>query len=133
MVGIGNLGGDTEMKYLPSGKNVTTASIAMNRQWTDAQGNLQKKTTWLNLEAWGKTAENFHNFCKKGTRIYFEGHLEINKYEKDGVTQYYTKCVLSNFVLWGGAKNGNGQESSVSSDVNSSDGDMLPPEDDIPF
>ena len=56
---IGNLTADPELRYTPSGKAVLSASVANNESYTDAQGQDQKITTFVNLEVWGKPAENF--------------------------------------------------------------------------
>jgi single-strand DNA-binding protein len=56
---IGNLTADPELRYTASGKAVLSASVANNESYTDAQGQDQKITTFVNLEVWGKPAENF--------------------------------------------------------------------------
>jgi hypothetical protein len=57
----GNLTEDPERRYTPSGKAVVSASIANNEHYTDAQGEEKKVTTFVNLQIWGKPAENFGN------------------------------------------------------------------------
>ena len=61
----GNLTDDPELRYTPSGKPVVSASIANNEHYTDAQGEEKKVTTFVNLQIWGKPAENFGNLVKK--------------------------------------------------------------------
>src|ERR1700730_17474701 len=55
----GNLTADPELRYTPNGKAVLSASLANNEYYTDAQGQEQKVTTFVNLEVWNKLAENF--------------------------------------------------------------------------
>src|SRR5258705_4749573 len=55
----GNLTADPELRYTPNGKAVLSASLANNEYYTDAQGQEQKVTTFVNLEVWNKPAENF--------------------------------------------------------------------------
>jgi single-strand DNA-binding protein len=81
---IGNLGRDPEMKYLDSGKCVTNFSVA-----TESFGE-NKKTTWFNVSAWEKLAENCNQFLHKGSKVYVEGSLHEgtpNVWLKEGVPQ----------------------------------------------
>ena len=66
----GNLTADPELRYTPSGKAVLSASIANNEHFTDAQGQEQKVTTFVNLEVWGRPAENFGKLVKKGQELF---------------------------------------------------------------
>jgi len=50
---IGHLGRDPEMRYTPSGKPVTTFSVATSRTWHSADGERHKDTEWFNVVAWG--------------------------------------------------------------------------------
>ena len=61
----GNLTADPELRYTPNGKAVLSASLANNEYYTDAQGQEQKVTTFVNLEVWNKPAENFSKLVKK--------------------------------------------------------------------
>jgi single-strand DNA-binding protein len=60
----GNLTEDPELRFTPSRKPVVSASIANNEHYTDAQGEEKKVTTFVNLQIWGKPAENFGNLVK---------------------------------------------------------------------
>jgi single stranded DNA-binding protein len=73
----GNLTDDPELRYTPSGKPVVSASIANNEHYTDAQGEEKKVTTFVNLQIWGKPAENFGNLVKKGQEIFIDGKLRM--------------------------------------------------------
>src|ERR1700726_3893780 len=63
----GNVTADPEIRYTPNGKAVLSASLANNEYYTDAQGQEQKVTTFVNLEDWGKPAEN-SSTPKKGAQ-----------------------------------------------------------------
>ncbi len=71
----GNLGRDPEAKYFESGNVKATTSIATKDR---------KDTHWLNITAWGKTAEVMADYAKKGTRIGIKGQLQFDQWEKDG-------------------------------------------------
>ena len=72
---VGRLGRDPEMRYTPSGQAVTTFNLAVNRQYTQAGGEAVKETAWFRVAAWDKTAENCHQYLKKGSLVLVEGRL----------------------------------------------------------
>ena len=72
---VGNLGGDPEMRYTPSGQAVTNFSIATNRRWSDGQGNTQEETVWFRVSVWGKQAETCNQYLSKGRQVLVEGRL----------------------------------------------------------
>lgn len=74
----GYLGNDAEMRYTPNGQAVTSFSVAHNRQYTNANGEVVKETVWIRVSAWGKTAEVCAGL-KKGARVYVEGRLTPDK------------------------------------------------------
>ena len=71
----GNLGGDPEMRYTPSGQAVTNFSVATNRQYTASDCNQVKETTWFRVSAWGKLAETTNQYLRKGSKVLVEGRL----------------------------------------------------------
>lgn len=72
----GNLGGDPQMRYTPTGVPVTSFSVATNRRWTDANGNPQERTVWFRVTAWRKLAETCNQYLSKGRQVLVEGELE---------------------------------------------------------
>lgn len=72
---VGNLGGDPEMKYTPSGQAVTNLSVAANRKWTDGSGQLQEETIWFRVAVWGKMAEACNQYLSKGRQVFVKGRL----------------------------------------------------------
>lgn len=72
---VGNLGRDPEMRYTPSGQAVTSFNVATNRQYTGADGNQVKETTWFRVSTWGKQAETCNQYLKKGSKVLVEGRL----------------------------------------------------------
>lgn len=75
---VGNLGRDPEMRYTPSGVPVTTFSVAVNRRWTDQQGQPQEKTTWFRVTAWRKLAELCNQYLSKGRQVLVEGDIDAS-------------------------------------------------------
>jgi len=72
---VGNLGRDPEMRYTPDGQPVTSFSVAANRRWTDAQGQLQEETAWFRVSVFGRQAETCAQYLTKGRQVLVEGHL----------------------------------------------------------
>ena len=70
---IGHVGRDAEMRFTPSGKAVTSFSVAAN----DGFGE-NKKTIWYRVTAWEKLAETCNQYVKKGMLVYVEGRLQAD-------------------------------------------------------
>ncbi len=83
---IGNVGGDPEMRFTPSGVAVTTFSLATNRNITQPDGSIKKETEWFRITAWRKQAESCNQFLTKGKLVYVEGSLRTSTWDgKDGL------------------------------------------------
>jgi single-strand DNA-binding protein len=115
---IGNLGKDPEIRYTPEGKQVAKFSMAANRTFKNKEGEAVDDTQWFNIEAWSGLAKVIEDHLTKGDRIYIEGRLKTESYEKDGETKYFTKVVAQEMIMLGS--------------FSSNGGDVLD-EDDIPF
>lgn len=87
---IGTLGRDPETKYIPSGTAVTNFSLATSRKWRDSNNEMQEKTEWHNIQCWAKLAEVAGEHLAKGSRVYIQGELETQSWEKEGVKKYKT-------------------------------------------
>jgi single-strand DNA-binding protein len=97
---IGNIGKDTAVTPLQNGNAVGKASIAISEKYKNAKGELVETTEWVNLEFWGKNAENAGKLLKKGAGVIIDGSIKTDSYEnKDGVKMYATKVVVSEFVV----------------------------------
>lgn len=75
---VGNLGGDPEMRYTPSGQAVTNFSVATNRKYKGSDGNQVKETIWFRVSAWGKQAETCNTYLKRGSKVLIEGRLNAD-------------------------------------------------------
>jgi len=73
---IGNLTKDPELKYTPDGKAVVNLRIALNEGFGD-----KKRTSFLEVVAFGKTAENCNQYILKGNKIAIEGRLQQDRWE----------------------------------------------------
>jgi single-strand DNA-binding protein len=93
---IGNLGRDPEMRYTPSGQAVTQFTVAVNRNYKDAQGERQEETEWFRVVAWGQQAEFSAEYLRKGAKVYIEGRIQTRQWEgQDGQKRYTTELVAN--------------------------------------
>jgi single-strand DNA-binding protein len=82
---IGNVGGDPEMRYTPSGKPVTSFRMATNYVYTTSSGERREETDWFRVTVWGKQAESCNQYLSKGKQVYVEGRLHARSWEgQDG-------------------------------------------------
>ena len=128
---IGNVGRDPESRYTPSGAQVTSFSVAVNEQYTNASGERVKNTIWYRVNMWGKSAETAAQYVKKGMKIFVSGTLKADP--ATGAPQMWQDKSGN----WRTAFDLTGREmeflSSRGESAPADAGDMLPPEDDIPF
>lgn len=109
----GKLGKDIDLKYTQSGKAVGTTSIAVDRDFKNANG--EKETDWVNLVFWGKTAETVANYFRKGDEILVVGRIQTRSYEDNsGSRKYVTEVVADKFSFTTGRKSQNTQDGGVS-------------------
>lgn len=88
---LGNLGKDPEAKVLESGQMVVNFPVATTEKWKDKDGQIQEATEWHNCAAWGKQAEVIEKYLKKGAKVFIEGKIKTESYEKDGEKKFLTK------------------------------------------
>lgn len=96
---IGNVGRDPEMRYTPSGKAVTSFSVATNRSWTSSQGERREKTEWFNVVAWNQLAEICNQYLKKSQQVYVEGRLQTRKWQDSNNNPRTSVEVIANEVI----------------------------------
>jgi len=81
---IGNVGRDPDIQETKSGVKVAHFSIATNRRLA-AGSDEEERTDWHRLTLWSKQAQFAEDVIRTGDRIYIEGRLEYDSYERDGV------------------------------------------------
>ena len=146
---MGNLTRDPELRYTPNNTAVANIGLAINRTWSNRQTNeKQEETTFIDCEAWGRTAEVINQYLKKGRPLYVEGRLKLDQWQdKDGGNRSKLKVVVESFQFIdsrGGEGGGGGGYDSPparssggqrSAPANAGGGPSHQPvdEDDIPF
>ena len=97
---IGNLGGDPELKYTPSGDAVVNFNIATSDFWKDKDGNQQKNTEWHRVVAFRRLAEICNEYLKKGSLVYIEGKIRSRSYEdKDNIKRYVVEIIADSMQM----------------------------------
>ena len=115
---IGRLTRDPELRYSSSNAAIVNFSIAIDRQYTNSQG--QRETDFINIVAFQKQAENIKKYVSKGSLVAVDGRIQTRNYEdKDGKRVYVTE-VVADRVQFLSSNNSN----NVSSTTN--DGDVSP-------
>ncbi len=99
---IGRLGRDPEMRYTPSGRAVTTFSVATSRSWNTANGDRRTETEWFRVVAWGNLAEICNQLLHKGQQVYIEGRLKNYRWQdENGVQHIRTEIVANEMIILG--------------------------------
>ena len=92
---IGRLTKDPELRTTPTGRNVCQFSVAVSRNFTNANG--EREADFINCVVWDKQAENLVKYQKKGNQIAVEGRIQTRNYDdKDGKKVYVTEILASN-------------------------------------
>jgi single-strand DNA-binding protein len=129
---IGHLGRDPEMRYTPSGRPVTTFSVAVSRSWSSADGERHSETEWFNIVAWGHLAEICKQYLSKGKQVYIEGRLQTRHWEdKEGMRRTSVEVVANEMMMLGDWRNNHRDTGNLpaSNEMESSTDD----EDEFPF
>ena len=89
---VGRLTRDPELRYTPSGVPVANFTLAVNRTFTNQQG--EREADFINIQVWRKPAENVATYLKKGSLCGIDGRIQTRNYEgQDGKRVYVTEVV----------------------------------------
>jgi len=147
---MGNLTRDVELRAISSGQQLAKIGLAVNRNYTTASGEKREEVTFVDCEAWGKTAEVMAKYLAKGRPVMIEGRLKYDQWDdKDGNKRSALRVVIETFQFVGapgGGQGGGGGQSGGQGGGNWSRGnnsgggqgamnepEPMPPGDDIPF
>ncbi|HET7010776.1 MAG TPA: single-stranded DNA-binding protein [Anaerolineales bacterium] len=99
---IGHLGREPEMRYTPTGRPVTTFSVATNRAWHSADGERHEETEWFNVVAWGSLAEICSQHLRRGQQVYVEGRLQTRRWDDtEGNKHFAVEIVAREMIMLG--------------------------------
>jgi single-strand DNA-binding protein len=101
---IGNLTRDPELRHTPKGTAVSEISLAINRNWTNEQGQKQEETTFVEVTLWGRQAEVVQQYVTKGSPIYIEGRLQLDSWDdkETGKKRSKLRVIGENFQFLSG-------------------------------
>lgn len=136
---MGNLTRDPELRHTPGNQPVANLGLAVNRRWRSPDGEMREETTFIDCEAWGKTAETLCKYLRKGRPVFIEGRLKLDQWEdkETGKKQSKLRVVVEGFQFIDSRQDAPPPENGPS---RSSGGSATPPvpagmepESDIPF
>jgi len=106
---VGNLGRDPEVRYMPSGGQVTNVTIATSEIWRDKNtGENQERTEWHRVVFFGRLAEIAGEYLRKGSQVYIEGKLQTRKWQDQNGQDRYTTEIIANEMQMLGSRAGSG-------------------------
>ena len=136
---VGRLTKDPELKYTPSGVPMARFTLAVNRPFSNQQG--EKEADFINCIAWRKQAENLSNFMKKGNMVGIEGRIQTGSFEGQDGKRVFTTDVIADSIQFleargggNGSQNTQGQQNQIGEDpFANTKGPIEVNSDDLPF
>jgi single-strand DNA-binding protein len=142
---MGNLTRDPELRYTPKGTAIAKVGLAVNRVWTNEAGEKKEEVTFVDVDIFGRTAENVGQYMRKGRPMLVEGRLKLDQWDDKQTGQKRSRLgiVAETVQFLGGAPGGEGgapaaprtpRPAAASSAPAAEAGDAEPPhDDDVPF
>ena len=146
---MGNLTRDPELRYTPKGTAIAKVGLAVNRVWTNEAGEKKEEVTFVDVDIFGRTAENVGQYMRKGRPMLVEGRLKLDQWDDKQTGQKKSKLgVVAETVQFLGGAPGAGEggapsapaapraarPAAASSAPAPEAGDSEPPhDDDVPF
>lgn len=141
---MGNLTRDVELKSIAGNQSVAEIGLAVNRRYRTKEGEDREETTFVDCEAWGRTAEVMKQYLSKGRPVFIEGRLKLDQWtDKDGQKRSKMRVVIESFQFIGSPTGGGGGggEGAASNQGNNfrtapsggGESHIPTPEEDIPF
>ena len=88
---VGNLTRDPELRYTPKGTAIAKIGLAVNRVWTNEAGEKKEEVTFVDVDVFGRTAENVGQYMRKGRPILIEGRLRLDQWDDKQTGQKKSK------------------------------------------
>lgn len=107
---VGNLTRDPELRYTPKGTAIAKIAIAVNRKWTTDTGEQKEEVTYVDVDAFGKSAETIGQYMRKGSPMLIEGRLRLDQWDDKSTGQKRSRLgvVLEGFQFLGGGQRSEG-------------------------
>ncbi len=151
---MGNLTADVDLRYTPTNTAVTDVTLAVNDRRKSPTGEWVEETVFVDVTLWGRTAEIAGEYLSKGSPVFIEGRLKLDRWETDGQKRSKLRVVCEKMQMIGSRGEGGGagggsrsarpsrqqrpqydeaEYSQPSDDYGPPSGSGGPPQDDIPF
>ena len=92
---IGRLTREPELRYTGNNTPVTTFSLAVNRPFTNQNG--EREVDFINCIVWRKLAETVKNYLSQGSQVAVEGRIQTRRYQNNkGESKYITEILVEN-------------------------------------
>jgi single-strand DNA-binding protein len=113
---MGNLTRDPENRTTPSGLSITKIGLAVNRVYRTQDGEQKEEVTYVDCDAFGKTADTMAKYLAKGRPVFIEGRLRLDQWQDKNSGENRSKLgvVVDNFQFLGGREEGSGSGGSRS-------------------
>lgn len=99
---MGNLTRDPELRTTPSGQNVCSFSLAVNRSWQGQDGTQQDAVDYFDITAWGKLGELVNQYLSKGRKCLVQGRLSQRSWEQEGQKRSKVEVVANDVTFLDG-------------------------------
>ncbi|MBC8202234.1 MAG: single-stranded DNA-binding protein [Planctomycetes bacterium] len=124
---MGNLTRDPQLKQTPNNMSVAEIGLACNRKFNSKDGEMREEVTYVDCEAWGRTAETMAKYLSKGKPVFVEGRLKLDQWQdKEGNNRSKLRVVIESFQFI----DSRGGQSSTPPQAAAT---TAPPSDDVPF
>jgi single-strand DNA-binding protein len=144
---VGNLTRDPELRYTPKGTAIAKIGLAVNRTWRNEAGETKEEVTFVDVDIFGRTAENVGQYMRKGRPILIEGRLKLDQWDDKQTGQKRSRLgVIAETVQFLGSPNGGeggapsapsaprvARPSAATPAAEPLEGDGPPESDDVPF
>ncbi len=136
---VGNLTRDPELRYTPKGTAIAKVGLAVNRVWTNEAGEKKEEVTFVDVDVFGRTAENVGKYMRKGRPILIEGRLRLDQWDDKATGKKMQKLgvVAETVQFLGSAPEGAAAAArpaaAPAAPSAPADPDALPQDDDVPF
>jgi single-strand DNA-binding protein len=104
---VGNLTRDPELRYTPKGTAIAKVGMAVSRRWKSETGEMKEETTFVDVDVFGRTAENVAQYMRKGRPMLIEGRLRLDQWDDKQTGQKRSKLgVVAEIVQFLGSPTG---------------------------
>ncbi len=102
---MGNLTRDPELSYTPNNTAICKFGMAINRSWSDQQGEKKEETCFVDCTAFGRRGETLNQYMSKGRPLLVEGRLSFSQWtSQEGQKRSKLEVIVENFQFLGGRR-----------------------------